>query len=242
MAPMITNAISIIEGIDMTSLTIADRPHDNYTLIANSLARDAGISSNARALMLYLLSHSSGFKISIRRLIATRMFGANELILKTMKELKSAGYIRLENPEPGIFEWFIYQERPRIGRRCDPVSGGDAPPHCESMHIRRTTLEDQSKNKYCSTSSNESPDLFEIFWKKYPRKQGKENAIKAFKKHKFDHKTLPPVLDALDAHIRFWDTKDKQFTPLPATWLNGKRWEDELEAPAEPVRPRRYFN
>ena len=98
--------------------------------------------------------------------------------------------------------------------------------------------ESQYKEKSCSTELNDGPNLFDVFWKKYPRKQGKENAIKAFYKHKFNHKTLPPILDALDAHIRTW--KDPAFIPLPATWLNGKRWEDELTPQTqERIRTRR---
>ena len=38
---------------------------------------------------------------------------------------------------------------------------------------------------------------------------------------------------ALPAHIKFWQARgDPQFIPYPATWLNGARWEDEIEMPA----------
>ena len=30
-----------------------------------------------------------------------------------------------------------------------------------------------------------------------------------------------------------WKDKDLQYIPYPATWLNGRRWEDEIEAPGD---------
>lgn len=69
------------------------------------------------------------------------------------------------------------------------------------------------------------PDGFAEFWSAYPKKVAKGDAEKAWKKHKPD---LDRCLAALDIAKRSLDwTKDGgQFIPYPATWLNGKRWED----------------
>lgn len=76
-------------------------------------------------------------------------------------------------------------------------------------------------------------EMFERFWGLYPRKLAKKDAEKAWKK-------IPPfkyveVCEALRNHVRLWETKgtDKQYIPYPASWLNGARWEDELEAVPE---------
>lgn len=76
-------------------------------------------------------------------------------------------------------------------------------------------------------SSSSSDDEFTSFWKAYPRKVGKGNAEKAWKKHK------PPieiVLVAIEAQKKTdqWSKDEGKFIPHPTTWLNGKRWEDEI--------------
>jgi hypothetical protein len=66
------------------------------------------------------------------------------------------------------------------------------------------------------------------FWPAYPRKVGREAALKAFVKLKPDAGLLDVMLKALakQASSEQW-RKDKQFIPHAATWINGKRWQDE---------------
>ena len=68
---------------------------------------------------------------------------------------------------------------------------------------------------------------FETFWNAYPRKEGKEKARLAFEKADADLETL---LSALEQHKKSpqWTKDGGQFIPYPATWLNGKRWEDQV--------------
>ncbi len=83
----------------------------------------------------------------------------------------------------------------------------------------------------------DSAELFSRFWKLYPRKVGKDKAEKAWAKLKLTAELFDTIVSALAKHCLLpgW-TKDKgQFIPHAATWLNGKRWEDEVEAPADNV-------
>jgi hypothetical protein len=72
-------------------------------------------------------------------------------------------------------------------------------------------------------------DDFERFWSMYPRKEGKQKAKSAFSKINVDIEVL---LTALDGHKRSaqWAKNNGEFIPHASTWLNGKRWEDELVA------------
>jgi hypothetical protein len=70
---------------------------------------------------------------------------------------------------------------------------------------------------------------FDQLWSLYPRKVGKGQARKAFKaasKKKDFYDLLPKLMD----YVQTLEGKDKQFIPHLATWLNGERWEDEVEA------------
>ena len=86
-------------------------------------------------------------------------------------------------------------------------------------------------------SSKKNQDFtFERFYIDYPRKQGKDKAIKAF--NRVPKKALQLLFDGLGKWIDYWTTDkvDKQYIPLPATWLNGKSWEDEDIPVANPDR------
>ena len=71
---------------------------------------------------------------------------------------------------------------------------------------------------------------FERFWKVYPRKTAKQQALKAWLKLKPGDEIVETIVKAVEKQRQSNDwTKDSgQFIPYPATWLNGRRWEDEL--------------
>lgn len=88
-------------------------------------------------------------------------------------------------------------------------------------------LQEQIERKEKSKKKEiRSPSLaeFDRFWKIYPRKENKGQAEKAWAKA---IKLAEPdqIIEAVERTP--WN-EDKQFIPHPASWLNGKRWEDEL--------------
>lgn len=72
-------------------------------------------------------------------------------------------------------------------------------------------------------------ESFDKFWSAYPKKTAKQQALKAWEKLKPDEGLTDTILSALERFKRTkqWRKDNWQFIPYPATWLNGKRWEDE---------------
>ena len=68
---------------------------------------------------------------------------------------------------------------------------------------------------------------FDQFWKAYPKKVGKQAALKAFQRVKVPLETL---LTAIDRQKRGeqWSRDNGRYIPNPATWLNQGRWDDEV--------------
>lgn len=93
------------------------------------------------------------------------------------------------------------------------------------------------------TKANTNPpamDGFGRFWKAYPKKVSKIDAIKAFSKIDPSESVLMKMLSALEVHKKSqqWAKDNGQFIPHPAKWLNGAKWLDEITpSPGEP-RPR----
>ena len=85
------------------------------------------------------------------------------------------------------------------------------------------------------------PSRFEEFWDAYPKKRDKGHAEKAFKALRVSDGLLSIMLSALEHQCRMTDwTKDGgKFIPLPATWLHGHRWDDEIGTGTDPERDRK---
>lgn len=84
---------------------------------------------------------------------------------------------------------------------------------------------------------------FDRFWGTYPRKVGRVDALKAWGKVQPDEALVLTILAAL-SHQRMWPMWTKnggESIPYPATWLNGRRWEDEagIRGAPEVLRPKK---
>ena len=80
-----------------------------------------------------------------------------------------------------------------------------------------------------NTKANQIEEAFETFWTSYPQKKKKEDAKKAYKQVL---KELPEnLLEILAQHKKLdqWNREKGKYIPYAASWLRGRRWNDELE-------------
>lgn len=68
------------------------------------------------------------------------------------------------------------------------------------------------------------------FWAHYPRHEGKKDAIKAWRQLNPDFALRHRIAEHLKA--RRWPTS-KRYIPLPASFIRGYRWTDEVDASGE---------
>jgi len=69
---------------------------------------------------------------------------------------------------------------------------------------------------------------FDDFWCAYPKKVARVDAVRAFNKLNPDAELLSTLLKALE-QSKDTDQWKRGIIPNPATWLNGRRWEDEIK-------------
>jgi hypothetical protein len=113
---------------------------------------------------------------------------------------------------------------------------------CNTRSVRTNIIKTNiNKNKKITTLENEdstlktkniTPNQFFEFWELYPKKADKGKALTAWNKL-CDKKDKPAWRDVRKAIIEQKKTprwNNKQFIPLPTTWLNQSRW---LDDPAE---------
>ena len=102
-----------------------------------------------------------------------------------------------------------------------------------STNNRRTIVEQsplEGKGREQGTGK-EISEAFETFWKVWPKKKAREDARKAFSKVKVP---VEDLLKAVEASISTpdWQKDGGKYIPHAATWLNGKRWQDETTTSA----------
>jgi hypothetical protein len=116
------------------------------------------------------------------------------------------------------------------------ASGDEAPPMLDSCKTNSKTNvstldKTKSKKKKENESKNTYTDEFEMFWSAYPRKVAKMDALKAWNKIQKLDVIFEKIMDGLTKAIKSvdWVKDGGKFIPYPATWLNGERWNDEVE-------------
>jgi hypothetical protein len=103
---------------------------------------------------------------------------------------------------------------------------------------KRPTSDHKQEYKECKEEKTSSPgnngdgysEDFKIFWKAYPRRAGKGKAFAQWKKVAKDSQVRKEIMKAIPLQIKsgVLRTDDLQYCPHPATWLNQRRWEDEI--------------
>lgn len=89
------------------------------------------------------------------------------------------------------------------------------------------TPKPSTKKRDQKMNSEELDELFESFWLAYPRKEQKKRSRQIFKKIPHLKDEFPKMIACIEAKQSEWKS-DIKFCPMPSTWLNGERWNDEI--------------
>ena len=115
------------------------------------------------------------------------------------------------------------RNRENILRRYTNVDGG----------IRQPTKSTKEKKKENNTppkspQGDAADELFDRFWSAYPRHVAKEKTRTSFSKVPLLE--IPNLMSALERQKKSdqWTKDGGQFIPHPTTWLNQRRWQDEI--------------
>ena len=218
--------------------------HDkNYTVIFNETLEDDSLTFQARGMLCYLLAKPDHWRASTMELAKAGGCGRDR-IHTIMKELEGAGYVKkhkaVKAEDNGKFIGTTYDvfERPKTGPQANTATGKPVAGKAVAGKAGSggSALVSNQSKEVISVVSNHI-DRFEDFWQMWPRKKSKEDARKAWKKIKDQPATLLLIQQHLTALRDAGEWRDKQFIPYPATYLNGKRWEDEVDNQPSRAKP-----
>ncbi|POG03491.1 replication protein [Pseudomonas putida] len=158
-------------------------------------------------------------------------------VRKHIKQLEAQGLLRIENREgpKGNSTNLYFLTLSGVGRNSTPVgqestgvgpqpTGGVGPESTRTSH----SFEPVKEPKPMCT---EGTDGFDKFWKLYPKKKSRKDALKAWNKISPGAELQAVMIAALANHCasRDWAKEGGQYIPNAATWLNGERWHDVLQ-------------
>ena len=101
----------------------------------------------------------------------------------------------------------------------------------QAMHedvLKQTQSQSQSQVLKTNTSADADFERFWSLWPTSPRKVAKAKCLEFWKRHR-----LGSVVDRITTHVAAMKTSEqwiKGYDPAPMTYLNQRRWEDELPA------------
>ena len=102
------------------------------------------------------------------------------------------------------------------------------------VSIGKVSIDKNNKNNISCNENSEIEVLdqkemwFESFWEIYPKHQDKKKAKQKFLKLCTNEKEYKAIMDGLRNVLPVWAKKDTKYIPMPTTWLNGERWNDEV--------------
>ena len=103
------------------------------------------------------------------------------------------------------------------------------------VSIGKVSIDKNNKNNIsCNENSvitvlDQKEMWFESFWEIYPKHQDKKKAKQKFLKLCTDKNKYQEIMQGLRNVLPVWAKKDNKYIPMPTTWLNGERWNDEVD-------------
>ena len=155
---------------------------------------------------------------------------------RAIRELVEHGYITVhhrrdpDNPERYLSNKYVIHSTPR--------AQNTTPRAHDTTPLAPVTPPPRASDAVTKAKEPEPNNQFDEWWKLYPKKVNKQNAIKAWKAH--TKKTKPEhIIEATRRQLNTPDTaltRDPQYIPYPASWLNAGSYENETTETNEPPR------
>ena len=112
---------------------------------------------------------------------------------------------------------------------CEKAAHGDTQNLRMNNLVRRNL--GNNNNIYMNTTHKTITE-FDQWWDTYPRKVEKYKAATLFPKIRLEVE-FDTLIKATKKYAEAVKDKEKKFIPHPTTWLNGRRWNDPVEASEE---------
>lgn len=192
-----------------------------YAIIPAKVRYDKRLSDKAKLFYgeISALTNKNGICWASNDYFSTLYEMSVRTVTRIIKELSDLGYIRIEIIDGKARQICLEGIDKNVEGTLD-----------KNVYHNNTSINNINNNKKIYKREN-----FEKFWKSYPKKQNKAKTEKWFEKYNPDEELMNTILESLNKFkkTKEWNKDNGQYIPMPTTWLNGRRWEDDLSS--EPI-------
>ena len=219
---------------------------DEYFAILPEWVLYADISSYSVRLYCVLRRHADqrGICFPSRRRLAELGQMSESTLDRSLKELVAIGALIIERRATDMGD-YTSNRYTVVSQRGGGVCENPPPPKSEATGgvrneaLTKAIVNESQELELLPTGTvgeKTATSDFDVFWGRYPRKVGKAKALKVWLR--LSRADRDAALGALDAHVVQWRGKELTFVPHATSWLNGRRWEDELDVVSPVQRSR----
>jgi DNA replication protein DnaC len=207
-----------------------------YGRIPKMIMQDRSLHIAAKAIYAYLASFAGASSCCYpsRGKICSDLGISSDTFSKYLKQLTDSGYLFVaQEKEHGRFSHNVYT-LPDMVLPCPIDSATETSVH--GGMVSKSNSSKNNKNKKKNSNTKASASGFEDFWKAYPKKKAREAAKKAWDKLRPGEELRNVILQAVQIQINTpdWKKANGQYIPYPETWLNNRRWEDDVAEQKQP--------
>lgn len=180
-----------------------------------------------------------GQLITGRKKLAQQLKMSESKVYRALNLLEALGNVNIKPNNRfsliTLINWAKYQDD--VQKVNSQTTAGQQPDNSQTTAGQHNKRNIESNNIYNNISSarahaREEDDntnrYFETFWNAYPKKCGYDKALTAFSKLNPDSELLDTMLKAIAEQKLSRQWQNVQYIPNPATWINGRRWNDKL--------------
>ena len=204
----------------------------NPILVLREAVDDPELTGRALLVGVALIRHADGNGECFPGVasLARKLGCGRHTVIRAIAELERSGWIRVDRQHG---RRSVYRFRPATGATAEPIAhqnhtSSQLLPHRFPAATTVVAPQNPKVPKKVPILRVVDPD-FADFWKVYPKKVAKRDALKAWRQVAAERPPLGEILDKLEelkvAHA--WTKDDGQFVPHPASWLRDGGWDDE---------------
>lgn len=232
--------------------------NDNYTSMSNYHLRDRRLSLRAIGLLSKMLSLPPDWDYTVSGLAAICKEG-RDAVRGALQELEAAGYMirQQSHTEAGTFgknDYIVYEqpaspppEQPLTENPSTAEPSAVTPSAGNAAQLSKDLNKDLvnippivppgGKPEKDKSIPKWKPQRFEGFWTFYPCHKSRQAAVKAWDRLKPQDELIAVIGKALVRQMATAEWKRGIGIPYASTYLNQRRWEDEVTEDVAPPEP-----
>ena len=218
-----------------------------YSIIPADVRYDDGLKANEKLLYseITALSNKKGYCWSENKYFADLYNVKKGTVSGWVSNLEKKGYIRTrliyQKGSKQVSERRIYITVPDVRTPGDknriPYEEKNEHPMLKKSKEELITTSTNTTSTNKDHSSAKLTERFESLWKLYPRKQGKKDALKHYKRAVKEGTTDDEIEAGIQSYVGYIEKNDvdKRYVKHGSAWFNQEGWLDDYEIEFEDV-------